>query len=216
MALVRYLAADALRAERWAAPVLTFLAAVVAFNAGGGSALSGYGFGATVLLPVALWLTIAVSNSEDPVQTSITVVTVGSPFRVRLATLALAYLICLPLSLVGIVWPLLSGHTAAGIDIVAGMTAHLLTALAGVAFGALLSRPVLDRLAWVVLAAVAICLAEVVVPGFPPLRQLLNLFAEEPLDPGAVARPLALIAARTVVLSGALLAVAHRIALDRT
>jgi len=66
--------------------------------------------------------------------------------------------------------------------------AHVLTVLTGVAFGALLNRPIIDRLTWVLLVAVAILLAAAAVPVFPPVRLLLTLIADEPLDPGASAR----------------------------
>ena len=139
-ALVRYVAADALRAERWAAPVLVFLAATASFNAGGGSALSCYGFTAAVLLPVALWLTVSVSNSEDPVQEAVTAVTVGSAARVRLAKLLSAALVCAVLAVVSLVWSPVAGNPSSPRSVLAGAVAHAVTIAAGVAFGAVLSR----------------------------------------------------------------------------
>jgi hypothetical protein len=135
-ALVRYVAADALRAERWAAPVLVFLAATASFNAGGGSALSCYGFTAAVLLPVALWLTVSVSNSEDPVQEAVTAVTVGSAARVRLAKLLTAALVCVVLGVVSLVWSPVAGNPSSPRSALAGAVAHAVTIAAGVAFGA--------------------------------------------------------------------------------
>ena len=66
LALLRYLAADAVRAQRWVAPVLVFLIAVVVLGAGPGPALPVYGATSVALLPSALWLTVAVLNSADP------------------------------------------------------------------------------------------------------------------------------------------------------
>jgi hypothetical protein len=212
-ALVRYVAADALRAERWAAPVLLFLAATASFNAGGGSALSCYSFTAAVLLPVALWLTVAVGNSEDPVQEAVTAVAAGSAVRVRLAKLLTAALLGAVLAVVALVWAPLAGNPASPGAVLAGAVAHGITLAAGVAFGALLSRPVVTRLSHVVLGATALLLLELAVP-VPPLRPLLTLFGAE--HPGHLALPLLLIAVETAVLAGAATALALRIARLRT
>ena len=216
-ALLRYVAADALRAGRWLAPGLLFLAATLMSSAGGGSALSSYSFTATVLLPVTVWLAVAVNNSEDPVQTAIVVVTVGSALSVRLAKLIVAYLTCVPLAAIGVVWPLATGHPANGTAVLVGVASHLLVVLAGVAVSSLLSHPVIDAMAWVVVLGVAFCLVEVIVPGFPPLRQLLVLLAGDgrPTLSGAAIR-LGLISAETLLLSTVTVTIAHRIARSRT
>jgi hypothetical protein len=212
-ALVRYVAADALRAERWAAPVLVFLAATASFNAGGGSALSCYSFTAAVLLPVALWLTVSVSNSEDPVQAAVTAVTVGSAVRVRLAKLLTAALVCAVLAVVSLVWSPVAGNPSSARSVLAGAVAHAITIAAGVAFGAVLSRPVVSRLSVVVLGATGLLLLELALP-VPPLRPLLTLFGDD--HPRHLALPLALLALETAVLAAALVAVALRVARQRT
>lgn len=97
-ALLRYLVADIVRGQRWLAPVLVFLVGMTALDAGGGAVLPDYASTAALLLPVAIWLAIVAGNSEDPVQTAITTVTVGSALRVRLAKLAVAYAGCLVLT----------------------------------------------------------------------------------------------------------------------
>jgi hypothetical protein len=212
-ALVRYVAADALRAERWAAPVLVFLAATASFNAGGGSALSCYSFTAAVLLPVALWLTVAVSNSEDPVQEAVTTVTVGSGVRVRLAKLLTAALVCVLLAAVSLVWSPVAGNPSSARSVLAGAVAHAVTIAAGVAFGAVLSRPVVSRRSVVVLGATGLLLLELALP-VPPLRPLLSLFGDD--HPRHLALPLLGIAAETAALSVTLVAVALRVARARS
>jgi hypothetical protein len=214
LALLRYLAADALRAQRWTAPALLFLVAVVVFSASPGPALPVYGVTAAALLPCALWLAVALINSEDPVQAYITIVTAGSLLRVALAKLAVALLACMPLALVGVGWPVLTGHHATGTAVLAGSVAYLLAALAGVAFGSVLSRPVLGRRAWAVLAGVLFCLGDILIPGAPPARQLAAAFlVSAPGSPG-LAWPLELAAGQTllifVVLALAGYAVARR------
>jgi hypothetical protein len=206
-------AADALRAERWAAPVLVFLAATAAFNAGGGSALSCYGFTAAVLLPVALWVTVSVSNSEDPVVTAVTAVTVGSTVRVRLAKLLTAALVCAVLAGVSLVWSPVAGNPTSARSVLAGAVAHAVTIAAGVAFGALLSRPVVGRLSHVVLGGTALLLLEMALP-VPPLRAMLGLFGDD--HPRHLAAPLAALAVETAALSAALVAVALRVSRQRS
>lgn len=216
ISLVRYVAADALRAERWAAPVLLFLAATGSFNAGGGTALACYGFTSAVLLPVAMWLTVAVSNSEDPVQRAITAVTVRSPWRVQLAKLLTAAAACAVLSVVALIWAPLAGNPGSSGTVAAGAVAHALATTAGVAFGAVLSRPVVDRLSWIVLAATAVTLLELATP-VPPLRPILVLFGQDGrTGASGLAGPLLLVAAETAVLAAGLVAAAYRIGQRRS
>ncbi|HVQ97111.1 MAG TPA: hypothetical protein VMU51_39215 [Mycobacteriales bacterium] len=210
-ALTRYVLADALRAERWAGPVLLYLAGTTAFDVGLGSALSCYSFTASLLLPVSLWLTIAIGNSEDQTQAAITIVTVGSPLRVLLAKLLTGYLVSLPLAGFGVLWALITAHPVTPTALIAGAGAHLLCALLGVAAAAPLIRPVLDRLAWVVFLSVGLVLAETTIPGCPPVRSLLVLFAHEPLAVGPVAATLSLITLETAALATVLIAAGHRL-----
>lgn len=213
-ALLRCLAADAIRAQRWAAPVLVFLMAVVVLSAAPGPALPVYAATSTVLLPCALWLTVVVLNSEDPAQAAVTTGTAGGLLRVRLAGLVVAGLIGLPLALAGTAWPVITSHW--GRDIVlAGLAAHLLTLLAGLAFGSVLSRPVLSRRAWAVMAGACFCLAEIVIPGAPPARQIISAFTVAPGGSHGLAGPLALAAAETLAMSAALIGAGYALARSR-
>lgn len=213
-ALLFYVVTDSLQAERWAAPVLVFLGATAAFNADeGGDALACYGFTAAVLMPVAVWLTIAISNSEDPVQQDVTAVTVGGPLRLRLAKLLCAALVCAVLTVAALIWSPAAGNADKPSWVVAGAVAHLCTLAGGVAIGAVLSRPVVSRLAMVVFGATAALLVELILP-VPPLRPLLMLFDAD--HPGALALPLTLIGIETAALSLVLITVAHRVARQRT
>jgi hypothetical protein len=214
VALLRYLTADVLRSQRWVPPVLCFLIAISVGDAGGGSALSCYGTTSAAMLAIALWLTMVVTGSEDPVQTAITVVTVGGPTRVRLAKIATAYLACLPLVLFAVGWPLLVGGHAANVSAVAaGLVAHLVTALTGVGFGALLSRQVLRHTAWAVLFGVGICVAELAIPDCPPARQLLTALGAD--HPHHLAAAIAVTAAQAVAIAAVTIVGAHRIARSR-
>lgn len=214
-ALLRYLLADAVRAQRWVAPAVTFLAAIAVIDVGGGSALSCYSATSAALMAIALWLTIAVVSSEDPIQTAITVVIVGSPFRVQLGKLLTAYIGCLPLAGLGVLWPLVvGGHSFNATAIAAGLAAHLVTALTGVGFGALLSRPVLRHTAWAVLIGIMVCIAELAIPDFPPARQLLQALGAD--HPHGLGLSLVLIAVQAIALAAVAVAGAQRIARSRT
>jgi hypothetical protein len=139
--------------------------------------------------------------------------------RVRLAKLAVAWLACLPLILVGVGWPLLTGHHASRAVVLAGTAAYLLSALAGVGFGSVLSRPVLDRRAWAVLAGILACLGEIVIPGAPPARLLVGAFmvsAAGPRGPHGLAAPLGLAAVETLLMSAALAIAGYAVARRRT
>ena len=177
IALVRYTGSDLLRSQRWVAPLLCFLGAEAIIDANTGSVLPTYALSATILLFIATWLTIVITNHEDPVQHEVTIVTAGSRAKVRLAKLLTAYLACAGLGLIGLIGPPLasSGGVTLG-DLGAGAAAHLVTGLAGVALGALCSRPIVRQTAWALLIAVLIDLTDVVVPSGVPTRQLLVLF----------------------------------------
>ncbi len=216
VALVRYLAADALRAERWVPPVVLFLVTTVAGTSVGGTALGCYGFSSTVLLPVALWLTVSVVNSQDPVQTAITTVTAGSALAVRIAELAVAYLVCLGLAAFAVLYPLLTSHPAGRPELLAGVAGHLLTALAGVAFGSVLTRPLLSTPAWVVLSGVAVVLAELLVPGLPPFHPVGVLFSEVAPSTGRLARSLVVAGIETAAGAVLLVGLGHALSRRRT
>jgi hypothetical protein len=214
LALVRYVLADALHGQRATAPALSFLVATAVLNAmGGGPVLPDYAATAVALLPVALWLTVVVCNSEDPVLAAVTTVTAGSATRVRLAKLAAAYLACLPLILAALAWPLFMGKRLSAGVLGAGLAAYLLTALAGVGLGALASRPVIRRSAWAVLLGVAFPMADLLIPDGPPAHQLVSLLSRQRLD--HLATGLAAIAAQTVALAAAAVWLAHRLARSR-
>jgi hypothetical protein len=211
--LVHYLAADVLRSQRWVAPLLAFLAGVAVSNAAGGPLLTTYADTATVLLPVSVWLTVAVANSEDPLQAAITAVTVGGDLRLRLAKLLTAWTGCAFVAAPAVLWPLVArSYTgpAAGRDVAAGVAAHLLVALFGVGIGSLGMRAVLGRPGYTMLCATGLCLADVLVPHAPPTRRILELF-----DDAAVGG-LAPVALGTAVLSAALIATSLGIARRRS
>lgn len=216
-ALVRYTAADALRAQRWVAPTLVFLAAVALFNSDAGALLTTYADTTACLLPVAAWLTVAVVDGEDPVQTAIVTATVGSDILVRLVKLLTAYLACIPLIAVATAWPLVAGDYRDPLrpgQIAAGVAAHLIVALAGVAFGSVATKAVTRRTGWAVLLGVALCLADVTAWRDTPLRQILTAFDRD--HPAHLAGSLATAAVETLAIAATFVGVAATIARRRS
>jgi len=212
IALLRYLAADALRSQRWTAPLLGFAVAVaIIAPSDAAPLLPTMTMSAAALLPAALWLTVVVNHSEDPVQTHITGVTIGSLTRTRLAKLALAYLGCVLLTGLALVWVLTSTNDRITVGLLGiGVLAHLLCALAGVALGAVISRPVLPRIGVTVLAGVGIFLAELLIPHAPPIHPLLTSFTDHPpVNPWPT---LGWVAAETIPLAAAAILAAHLVA----
>lgn len=214
-ALLRYLAADALRAERWVAPLTVYLVACAAGTAVGGTALGSYGLSASLLFPVALWVGVGVSNAEDRVQTAVTVVTVGSALAVRLGKVAVAFAVCLGLVPVALLWPVVTGHAVTAADLAAGAAAHVTVAAAGTAAGAALSRPLVTRPAWVVIGGVGACLLEILVPGVPPVRPIALLLTDDASVTADLARRLAVVAAETAALATVVVGAGHAAARTR-
>ena len=213
-ALVRYVAGDAARAERWVAPVVLFMIVTVSGTAAGGAVLDGYGLTLTALFPISVWVAVTVLNSEDPVQTLITTVTVGSSFRVRAAKLLVALAACQVMTLFAVVWPLLTGHPAGPGEVCAGLLGHLLSSLAGVAVGSSLGRPVVRRPAGVVLIGLAAFLVEVLVPGFAPVRPLAVAFSGSDAT-GVPWDVLAVVTLQTLAGAVAVILLAQRLARGR-
>src|ERR1700722_15956469 len=213
-AALRYSCRDTLRAQRWVAPLVSFAAIDAIASAQTGSLLPTFAATATALLFVGTWLTVVVVNNEDSIQQAITESCVGSRSKLRVAKLVLAFLATAMLGILGMIGPVLSlSSKVIPRELTAGLCAHLITSVAAVALGALCSRPLVRRLAWSVLFAILICLATVIIPGAPPTRQLLVLFNET--GSFALAGPLLLIGAETLVLGGIGLAISLRLSLSR-
>jgi len=217
--VVRYTLADAVRAQRWIAPVVLFLAAVAIANSDAGPVLTTYGDTLTVLLPIGIWLTWSVVNAEDPVQADVSLVTIGSDVRFRLGKLVAAFLVCAGLAVVAVVTPFALGATATSArsvaaDLVDGLVGHLLVAVLAVSAGAATTRPVIRRLAEAFYLAITFTLAEIVVPGAPPVRQLLDAFDRD--HPNHLAITLSISGVETVLLSAILASIALAIARRRS
>ena len=179
IALVRYVGRDTLRSQRWVAPLLCFGAIDAIIGAQSGSVLPSYAIGAAALLFITTWLTVVIVNNEDPIQQSITEVCAGSQTKVRVSKLGVSLLIAVPLGVLGMIAPtVVSTSKTTIMEVIAGICAQIITAVMGVTFGALCSRPIIRRKSWSVLLGVLLGMATVLIPHGPPTRQLLVLFNE--------------------------------------
>ncbi len=210
-ALVRYVTVDSLRSLRWFAPVLVFLATQAISDAEPGSVLPTYAGSVAVLFLIATWLTVVVCNSEDPVQETITTSAAGGHIRVRLAKLASAYLYCVVLIVIAVaVPPVVSSSHPTPYQVASGVAAQAISVLAGVAVGALFSRPIINRTAFSVLLGVIVGLGDLIVPNAPPVHQLVDLLNE--VHPHHLGFLIAAVAAETVVISAIFIGSSLRLA----
>jgi hypothetical protein len=214
IALMRYVAWDTLRSHRWVAPLLCFGAIDAIIGAQTGSVLPSYAIEAAALLFIATWLTVVIINNEDSIQQCVTEVCAGSQTKVRVSKLAVSLLIAVVLGVLGMIAPtIISSSTTTTRQVIAGICAQVITALMGVTFGAICSRPIIRRRSWSVLLGVLLGMATVLIPHGPPTRQLLVLFNETghfTLGPAVL-----LIGTETLLLGGIVTAWSLRVARRR-
>jgi hypothetical protein len=213
--VIRYLVADVVQAQRWIAPALVFVAGLLISTPTTGPVLPTNAISAAVLLPVAMWVTIVVFHNEEPAQAAITMAVNGGFDRVWPAKLRTAFAISLVLSLFAFVY--ITANTAPQITATrlgVGVLDYMMCAVAGVAFGALISRPVVPKIAWTVLAGVAISMAQLLIRHVPPVNAMIRLYSGD--APAESMGALLVIAAETVVLAGVVVGVARVLARQRT
>jgi hypothetical protein len=176
-ALVRYTSATLLHSQRYLAPVLLFTAAVGVFSSNDSGPLPPvYSSCAAMLFVSATWFTVALVSVEEPTHRAITIVSAGGTRRVLVATIAVAVLGCLAMSVIGLVLPLVFGdHQLSPIDLLVGMEAQLTAAAAGVAVGLLCSRLVIRRPGYALVIALGLVLPVLFTPGLAPVNSMLML-----------------------------------------
>ncbi|BFV56528.1 hypothetical protein KCMC57_up16320 [Kitasatospora sp. CMC57] len=178
-ALCRYTLARLLHSQRYLPPVLLFLGLVTVLTSSDSGPLTAvYGVCAGAMFLSACWLTVGLVNLDEPAARAIAVVSSGGARRVFAADALVALVICLPLTVFGLCWPLAVGHhaVAAG-PLLVGVAAQLTAAFTGIALGLVCSRAVVGRPGYSLLAALGSALALPLVPGLPPLNPLLTRLA---------------------------------------
>lgn len=200
-ALYRYLLTSVLLSQRYLPPTLIFLAAMaVGTTSDNGPLQSSYSFCVLAMLVCTTWLTVSIVNHEDPTQRKITLVMIGSSLRVLTMTVAVVITWCVPLLVIGLVYPLVTGkHVVTAGDLAVGAAAQLGAAMIGIAIGLLCSRLVIPRIGVAMLTAAAAILAVLLLRWISPIRPIMTVLSDEK-SAGANAVPLTLLAALSAIL----------------
>ncbi|MET0234131.1 MAG: hypothetical protein ABW224_05815 [Kibdelosporangium sp.] len=204
--LIRYLLADVLRTQRWVPPMLTYLVLLMIIGPPNGPVLPTYAMAAAALVPIGMWITVVVFHSEEPAQAAITMSITGGHGRVWPAKMLTALFCTLVLGFASLIWLTVTANQYSHLGV--GVIDYAMTALAGVAFGAVISRPVLTKISWTALVGVGVCLAELLIRQAPPVNAMIDLYT----DTTAGAGQILLIAAETVVLSAVVVGIAYNVA----
>jgi hypothetical protein len=188
--------ASVLLSQRYLPPTLIFLAAMaVGTTSDNGPLQSSYAFCVLAMLVCTTWLTVSLVNHEDPTQHKIILVMIGSSLRVLAITVTVVLTWCIPLLVVGIVYPIVTGkHVVTAGDLVVGTAAQLAAAMIGIAIGLLCSRLVIPRIGIAMLTAAAAILAVLLLRWISPIRPLMTLLSDG-RTPGGTAVPLTLLTA---------------------
>lgn len=216
ISLVRYTLATVLLSQRYLPPVLLFVVLLAVFTSNdNGSLLPVYAFGSAAVFACGTWLTIVTVDAEDPTQRSITVVNAGGIGRVLAASTAVAFAGCTLFSVIGLLYPLVTGHHPLGVGVLAvGLIAELAGGCSGVAVGLLCSRLVIRQAGWSVLTALAATIALLLIPGMPPMNRVFHLMVNEN-RPGAVLPQVALFGVLSVAMVAVSVAVTRFVTLHR-
>lgn len=216
IALVRYTLSTVLLSQRYLPPVLLFLAILAVFTSrDDGSLVPVYALCSAAVFVCGTWLTVATVNTEDPVRRSITVVNAGGTGRVLVASVWVAFGWCALIVVIGLLYPLTSGHHPVGPAVFAlGAAAELTGGCTGVAVGLLCSRLVIRRTGYSVLAALGAILLLLLVPGLPPVNPVFHLLAGH-RSAGSLLAPVLAFGAVSVVLVTASTAVTRFVTLRR-
>ena len=207
-AFYRYLLTSVLLSQRYLPPTLIFLASMaVGTTSDSGPLESSYAFCVLAMLVCTTWLTVSIVNHEDPTQHKITLVMIGSSLRVLGTTVAVVLTWCVPLLVVGLVYPIVTGkHVITAGALTVGAVAQLAAAMIGTSIGLLCSRLVIPRVGIAMLTAAAAILAVFLLRWISPIRPLMTLLSSNH-TPTESAVPLTLLTALSAaILTAALLA----------
>jgi hypothetical protein len=179
LALLRYTTSVTLRSHRIVAPATLFFALVLIINTDPGPAIETYGSTLALLAPTTIWIALAALNSEDAPLAATTSVLAGGPTRLRLAKVMVGVLAGLCLGVFALVVPLVLRNypgQMTGDVLLSGLIGHVLAVLFGAGVAPTLMSPTIERSGIAFLVASMIVLVELIVPGCPPVRDLLQLF----------------------------------------
>lgn len=163
------------------APILIYLGLLGAiYSSDAGPPVEATAVSAAALFPITAWLSHLIATAEAAPYSEITLVSVGTRSRHRLAQASAALVIGCALSLVTVLWGLLAdsgAYHAVDIPIVLGMS--IAECIAGAGLGAWLGPRARGGSAVAVVTAVGI--ASLLIRWLPPLNPLIRGLGEPPL-----------------------------------
>jgi hypothetical protein len=176
------------RGQTYVPPLLLYAAAIVVLTVNDLGPLVGtYAACSLILFVCQVWLTVTVVNVQTPTPRAVPTVPPGSDRRVLLAEVLAATVLCGLLTVVGLVFPIVSGEHEVTVGAVAvGALAQMTCGVTGIAGGLLCSRPVVPRTGAAVVLALAL-IGTVVIAALPPVGPVVRLLGREevpgPLHP---------------------------------
>ncbi|MDT7781644.1 MAG: hypothetical protein QOF58_63 [Pseudonocardiales bacterium] len=177
ISLVRYLAADVFRGQRFLAPLLVFLGVMgMLFAYDPGPQLSAYSGSSALIYPICAWLAVVVATSEDVVRREITVVSAGGWPRVLAAVAVTTVLFGFGVAVVATVWAVVASPRPYTFgEFLAGLGAHGVCALLGAGVGLLFARPVFSAIGRTVMAVFAVVVFTYPLGRWTPLGWVLDV-----------------------------------------
>ncbi|MFJ4616947.1 hypothetical protein [Streptomyces sp. NPDC088812] len=175
-----------LHSQRYVPPLFLFVAAAFVFTGSSESVpvVAIYGPVAGVLFVTSTWLTVALVNAEEPVRRVIAVVHAGRSTPVLVATVLVALATSLLVAGLLLFLPTVLGdHAVTTEDILVGVLAQLTGASTGVAIGLVVSRLVMRRTGYSLVAALVLMSVLSFPRGLPPINRLIRLLSYSPDAP---------------------------------
>jgi hypothetical protein len=209
-ALVRYSLSMLVRSQGYIAPFVLFGSAVVVLTTNDFGPITGtYSACALIQFVCMLWFTVAIVNTEDRVQRAMTVVAAGGQRRVLVANVLAAAVVCLGLTVIGLVFPVYAGtHQVTPVDLAVGALAQVTCGFAGIAVGLLCSRLVIPKAGYAVFASLGAIGVMTMVRPVPPVGPIMALLAST-TAPGRMLAPVAGLGALAVAMLAASVVVAE-------
>ncbi|TWP46747.1 hypothetical protein FKR81_34750 [Lentzea tibetensis] len=180
-ALVRYLAADVLRGQRFLAPLLVYCGVLgMLFFDDPGPALQAYAGSCALIYPITAWLAVVIATSEDQARREITVVTAGGWRPVLGAVAVLSALFTVVLAVMATLLPVLTNTRPYQVSwVLAGFAAHVVCGFLGTGVGLLFARPVLRSIGHTVLAVFGVVVLTYPLGPRSPLGWVLDMFGAD-------------------------------------
>jgi hypothetical protein len=201
ISLLRYAMATVGHSQRYLPPTILFIAVMAVFTSNdSGPLVPVYAVSSAAVFVCGTWLTMAVLNAGDPAQRPITVVNAGGSGRVLLASVWVAVVGCALLSLIGLLFPLVTGRHPVEVSVLAlGLLAELTGGCTAVAVGLLCSRLVIRRSGYAAVVSLGAMFLLAVIPGLPPVNPVFRLLAGD-RQPVALLLPVVAFGLVSVVL----------------